>query len=227
MFSGKYNKFLTVILTITIIAIIGLVAYFGYDMYRKYYIDKEAQETLDDFDSSFMTNGVSEETNTTGDVNAIDPFANTEYIDPNAQGSSGNTSDGKTYKGFPMVGKIEIPKTDVEYPVLDSASAKAIEVAVAVLTGPGLNQPGNTVIIGHNYRNGLFFSNNKKLESGDKVYITDTSGNRVSYTIYNKYTTSPEDAEYISRDTGGKREITLVTCTDDVKQRIVIFASAD
>ena len=65
MFSGKYNKFLTVILTITIIAIIGLVAYFGYDMYRKYYIDKEAQEALDDFDSSFMTNGVSEETNTT------------------------------------------------------------------------------------------------------------------------------------------------------------------
>ncbi len=36
-----------------------------------------------------------------------------------------------------------------------------------------LNKPGNTVIAGHNYRNSRFFSNNKKLNIGDKIYVTD------------------------------------------------------
>lgn len=91
----------------------------------------------------------------------------------------------------------------------------------------GLNEPGNTVIIGHNYRNGIFFSNNKKLSEGDKIYITDEDGERVEYKIYYMTTTTPEDASYINKDTGGKREVTLVTCTDDVKARLVIYASAD
>ena len=44
-------------------------------------------------------------------------------------------------------------------------SPKALETSVVVLYGVGLNQPGNTTIAGHNYRNGLFFSNNKKYPS--------------------------------------------------------------
>ena len=51
----------------------------------------------------------------------------------------------------------------------------------------GLNKIGNTVIIGHNYRNGAFFGSNKRLNEGDKVYITDNAGLRVEYTIYKIY----------------------------------------
>ena len=77
----------------------------------------------------------------------------------------------------------------------------------------GLNQVGNTVIIGHNYRNGAFFGS-----------ITDNSGTRVEYTIYKKYLTPQEDYSYATRNTNGKREITLVTCHTDNKYRLVIFA---
>ena len=35
----------------------------------------------------------------------------------------------------------------------------------------GLNKIGNTVIIGHNYRNGAFFGSNKRLNEGDKVFL--------------------------------------------------------
>jgi len=124
---------------------------------------------------------------------------------------------------------IEIPKTDVKYPIIaqEDYSKEAIEVAVAQVYGPGPNQPGNTVIMGHNYRNGLFFANNKKLVNGDKIYITDLSGNRVEYTIYNKYETTPEDAEYMARNTNGAKEVSLSTCTDDVKRRLIIWAKAD
>ena len=90
--------------------------------------------------------------------------------------------------------------------------------------GPGLNQVGNTIIVGHNYRNGTFFSRNNELANDDEIYITDNSGTRIEYTIYNIYTTSSEDSDYITRDTAGKREISLSTCTDDSRYRLVIWA---
>ena len=96
-----------------------------------------------------------------------------------------------------------------------------------MLYGAGINQVGNTVIIGHNYRNGLFFSNNKRLNNGDKIYITDNSKNRLTYTIYNKFETTPEDASFYSRDTNGKPEITLSTCNDDSSKRLILFAVAE
>ncbi len=74
------------------------------------------------------------------------------------------------YEGFPMLGYIEIPKTKIKYPVLKDATMKAMEKSVCVLTGVGLNKPGVTVIAGHNYRNGLFFSDNAKLSEGDKIH---------------------------------------------------------
>lgn len=88
----------------------------------------------------------------------------------------------------------------------------------------GLNKIGNTVIIGHNYRNGAFFGSNKRLNEGDKVYITDNTGLRVEYTIYKKYLTPQEDYSYAQRDTNGKREVTLVTCHTDNRYRLVIWA---
>ena len=104
---------------------------------------------------------------------------------------------------------------------------KSIETAVAFLYGSGINQPGNSVIIGHNYRNGLFFSNNKKLNIGDKIYITGNDGKKVTYTIYNKFEATPEDTSFYQRDTGGKAEVTLSTCTDDSKARLIICAKAE
>jgi len=139
--------------------------------------------------------------------------------------SSGNSSnDGTMYKGFKMVGYIEIPKTDVELPILAEATKTAMETSVCVLTGVGLNEPGVTVISGHNYRNGLFFSDNAKLAVGDKIRITDADGETITYVIYKKYQTTPEDAAYTTVDTEGKREIVLTTCTDDSSHRIIVCA---
>ena len=126
-----------------------------------------------------------------------------------------------------MLGTMEIPATKFKYPVLEKVTKKSIETAVAFQWGAGLNQPGNSVIIGHNYRNGMFFSNNKKLKNGDKIYITDNSGKKLTYTIYDKFETSDTDTSFYQRDTEGKAEITLSTCTDDSKARLIILAKAE
>ncbi len=87
-----------------------------------------------------------------------------------------------------------------------------------------LNEPGNTVLAGHNYSNGTFFSNNENLKNGDKIIITDESGRRVEYEVYDKFQTSLSDTEYMTRSTGGKREISLSTCTADTSARIIVLA---
>lgn len=227
MFNSKYSKFLTVLLVIVIIAIVGLLGYLGYDYYQKYFITKDTAEFVDSFvsetENTIIDEAPVEENNSVVDENVLDSIQSTTTTNT----STGTTTNKKTYKGFNVVGTIEIPKTNVKYPILEKVTKKSIEVAVAVIYGPGPNQVGNTTIMGHNYRNGLFFSNNKKLSNGDKIYITDLSGNKVTYTIYNKYETTPEDADYMTRNTNGAREISLSTCTDDSSARLVIWAKAD
>jgi len=240
----KYGKFLTILLIIIAIIVIGLLIFFAVDTIKKYNINSSAEDVIGQFKNEYPIQN--EESNSTNNPVIIgdnssgglaNPYANlvvgedgnliVNGID-NGSGSTGGSGNkaGMNYKGFTMVGYIEIPKTKIKYPVLSEVTLKSLETAVAILTGPGLNKPGNTVIAGHDYRNGTFFSDNAKLSIGDKVYITDTSGKTTTYTIYKKYQTTPEDASFM-RDTKGATEITLTTCTEDAKNRIIILAKAD
>ena len=221
MFESKYSKVLTVILVIVIIAIIGLLGFLAYDYYQNYMVTKDTTDFVYNFQGE-VTDGEANENTTVADNNDTNPL---DQIKDSNSNSTKKTK--KTYKGFGVLGTMEIPKTNFKYPVLEKVTKKSIETAVAFLYGSGLNQAGNSVIIGHNYRNGLFFSNNKKLSVGDKIYVTDNDGKKLTYTIYNKFETTPEDTSFYQRDTGGKAEITLSTCTDDSKARLIIFAKAE
>ena len=126
-----------------------------------------------------------------------------------------------------MIGTIEIPKTNIKYPIIkqEDVSINSLNVAICNLYGELNKLGGNAVLVGHNYRNGTFFSNNKKLEKGDKIYITDSTGKKVTYVIYKKYETSTGDFDYATREVAeDKREISLSTCTDDTKKRLIIWA---
>ena len=224
MFESKYSKVLTVILVIVIIAILGLLGFLAYDYYQNYMVTKDTSDFVD----AFQGDGVSsdEDGNSTENDNTIaDSEENPlDKLSDASSGGTSTTSKKQMYKGFGVLGTMEIPATNFKYPVLEKVTKKSIETAVAFLYGTGLNEPGNSVIIGHNYRNGLFFSNNKNLKIGDKIFITDTSGRKLTYTIYNKFETTQEDTSFYQRDTGGKAEVTLSTCTDDSSARLIILA---
>lgn len=219
MINSKYNKVLTVILVIVVIVIFALLGFWGYQTYRKYFIERDIDTALEEFNQT-ITNSTRR-----NEFTGSDPI-NFTAVDNGVSNSSsgGSASDVVTYNGFTVVGRMEIPDIDLDLPVLERATRNSLEQSIGVLMGPGLNQVGNTIIVGHNYRNGTFFSRNEELENGDEIYITDTSGTRIEYTIYNIYTTSSEDSDYITRDTAGKREISLSTCTDDSRYRLVIWA---
>ncbi len=209
------RRFFSILLVVISIVVIGLVGYLAYDYISNYLIAKDAAKTVDEFENQIIVVAVDDE-------NTVDEVTNTTVETP----SNNNTNKTSTvkYKGYNVIGTIQIPKTKVKYPIVDDISTDAMDRAIVMLYGPGLNQIGNTVIAGHNYRNGGFFGNNKKLELGDKIYITDAYGNKVEYTITNKYLTTDTDFEYASRNTQGKREISLSTCTSDASKRLVIWA---
>jgi len=143
--------------------------------------------------------------------------------------TSGSTSKKIYYEGYVMSGYITIPKTDVKLPIFDHVEPDAIEIGAAISypSNPHLNEPGNVVIVGHNYNNGRLFAGNERLSVGDKILIKDSTGRELSYTIYQKFQTSEQDTSFYTRDTNGVAEITLSTCTDDSKARIIILAKAD
>lgn len=222
MIESKYGKVLTVILVIVVIGVLVLLGFLGYDVYKKATSDRTVAEVMNQFDESITNN--TEEENVTVDNTQV-TVENIETGSITTGGSSSGTSHVVQYEGYNVVGTIEIPAIDLKYPILERTTPDSIELAVAILyTANGLNQPGNTLIVGHNYRSGAFFGNNDKLQLNDKVYITDTSGTRIKYNIYNIYETSAEDGDFIMRDTNGRREISLSTCTNNSKARLIIWA---
>lgn len=142
----------------------------------------------------------------------------------NSESKNSNTSTNIP-KGQISIGMIEIPKTNVNLPILKDITVAGMEVATCMMYSTGsLNISGTTVIIGHNYCNGKLFSNNNKLQKGDKIIITTTDGNKKEYTIYDKFITTEEDISYLERNTNNEPQIALSTCTNNEEKRIVILA---
>ena len=137
------------------------------------------------------------------------------------------TNDGYRYT---TIATINIPKINVQYPILDGATDSEAETEALLKISPTKfwgadpNEVGNFCIVGHNYRNTRFFSKVPSLENGDIIEITDTSGNTLRYSVYNKYEVIPEDLSCTSQLTNGRKEITLITCTNDSKMRVIVKA---
>lgn len=238
--SNKYSNILTMVLIVIIVAIVGICFYYGYDYYTQEAGEEQTKKVVEQFNNSTAKKKVvvAKNTTTKNEVseseNVVDLSDLYENIlpEPDVQEPVGDEEPtereepAKQYlEGYEIVGTIRIPKTGIEYPVLSQVTKKSLETSVAILYGPGVNVPGNTVIVGHNYRNKRFFSNNDKLASGDEVILTDVYGETVTYIIYNMYYTSPDDAEYMLRNVEeGVREISLSTCNDDSSQRLIIWA---
>ncbi|MGN1271013.1 MAG: sortase [Clostridia bacterium] len=227
MSANKYGNTLTVILIIIIVVVVvgGGILLYNY-VIKPHNKEKEAAQAIAEFDKLMGEDNNQGQNDQEVDIDEIDR----ELQRIAEEGKSGTGAKKKAYYGdFVMIGYITIPKTNIKLPILEDTSPKALETSVAVLypSNPQLNEPGNTVIIGHNYRNGKLFSNNKKLSVGDKVLIKDTTGRELTYTIYQKFEAEANDASFYNRDTNGIPEITLSTCTDDSKKRIIIFAKAD
>lgn len=227
MFESKYSKVLTIILVVVIIAIVGLLGFLAFDYIHQYSSKKQASDFVEDYQGDITTTEEQNVTETIPEENVELGEINEVLTGNNNSSGTTSTSTKKKYKGFTVVGTMKIPDINLEYPIVEEVTTKALETALIALypSGDSLNLPGNTVVIGHNYRNGTFFSNLKKLSNGAKIYVTDYRGKSITYQVYNKFEANQDDTSFYTRDTNGLAELTLSTCTDASNdQRTIIFA---
>ena len=221
-----YKKILNVFFIILLIALLCIAGYIAYKFISAKIINDDSEEYIAEFENEIgelEEDIINDETVENAENQGENTKKNKAKTVNNARKSKSKKSV-KKYYNYDICGYIRIPKTGIKYPIISTLSKQALEKGVCVEYGPGPNEPGNTVIAGHNYLNRLFFSKNKNLNIGDKVYITDLYGVTVEYTIYNKFETSPQDTNYMFRDTGGAPEITLATCSQNGSARLILYA---
>ena len=221
-----YKKILNVFFIILLIALLCIAGYIAYKFISAKIINDDSEEYIAEFENEIgelEEDIINDETVENAENQGENTKKNKAKTVNNARKSKSKKSV-KKYYNYDICGYIRIPKTGIKYPIISTLSKQALEKGVCVEYGPGPNEPGNTVMAGHNYLNRLFFSKNKNLNIGDKVYITDLYGVTVEYTIYNKFETSPQDTNYMFRDTGGAPEITLATCSQNGSARLILYA---
>ncbi len=128
------------------------------------------------------------------------------------------------YKGYDVIAKLEIPKINLETYVLKTYSNEALKISVVRFWGAKPNTAGNFCIAGHNFKNKNMFHDLKDLSIGDNIWVVDNNVGKVEYEIYNIYKVLPEDVSCLSQETNNKKEVTLITCTNDSKERIIVKA---
>lgn len=133
--------------------------------------------------------------------------------------------DGTIYY---TIGQIDIESINCHYPILSSETENfdtLLKIAPVKFHGANPNEIGNLCIVGHNYKNSQFFSKVPKLEKGDIIEITDTFGEKIEYEVYDKFIVINTDTSCTSQQTNGKREITLITCTNaNDEHRVIVKA---
>ena len=119
---------------------------------------------------------------------------------------------------------MKIPSIKIEYPVLSETSPDLLYVSINKYWGPAPNEVGNYVIVRHNYRNKKMFGKLAQIKKGDICELTDLMGRTIKYKVYDTYIVNPDDVACTSQETGGRKEITLITCTNYGQQRFVVKA---
>lgn len=159
-------------------------------------------------------------------VEETQPIETTPNVaDLNKQAEWKTNKEGYKYK---TIATVEIPKLNLVYSVVQGEIGNLKETESLLKSTPvkyhghDPNEVGNFCIVGHNYRNSKFFSKVPTLKIGDIVKLTDLTGRTLEYSAYDIHTVLPENTSDTTQLTGGRKELTLITCTDDGKQRVIV-----
>lgn len=218
----KTYKFIFILCLTLILILTGYYVVAEYDKNQKEQISREILEqiNIDESDTTTIETQIivvalDDDSSDETPIIQMPSATNTNTI------NSEITANGQTYETEAI---LEYPRLGINYPVLSEESDELLKISLNKYWGPNPNKVGNYCIVGHNYKSGKMFGKLSGSEIGDKVKLTDLSGNTVTYTVYNKYIVSPTDVSCTSQLTNGKREITLITCTNYGKDRLIVKA---
>lgn len=120
-------------------------------------------------------------------------------------------------------GNIEIPSINLSYPFFSSLDNESLSISPCRFHGEMPPNDSNLCIAGHNYDNGKFFSNLSSLKNDELIYI-ESNKVKYIYSIFKIYEVEESDLSPIYEFQNGKRQLTLVTCNNFNKKRLIIKA---
>lgn len=121
------------------------------------------------------------------------------------------------------LGKIIIPKIDLEYTVFNNFNEELLKISPCKFYGVGIGEKGNICIAGHNYNDKRFFGRLFDLEINDTIKLTTLNGKTYIYKIFDIYETQADDLSCLKNKK--KYELTLVTCNNSNKKRRILKAA--
>ena len=66
------------------------------------------------------------------------------------------------------------------------------------------------------------FGKLKSIDIGDIIEITDLKGKTIKYVVSEKYVIEPTDVKCTSQLTNGRKQVTLITCSNSGSKRLVV-----
>ncbi len=133
--------------------------------------------------------------------------------------SEGYKNNNSATNNLGTIAILKISSIDLEAPVVNGEDNLKYVVA-KYRNSPNFGENGNTILAGHNNMAGSIFKNLYKVKVGDIVEVQ--YGNKIfKYKISKKEIVEPNDSSLLTQDLS-KKEITLITCTNRAKQRLIL-----
>lgn len=124
---------------------------------------------------------------------------------------------------YKVIGMIKIDKINIEYPIIEDIDSNAIKKSIIKYWGANLNEIGNLTLAGHSNKDGTMFGKLKRLELGDLIQI-DSFNTKLDYRVFSIDVISPNDISCLEVNEKNTKEVTLITCINGNKNRLVIKA---
>ena len=127
-------------------------------------------------------------------------------------------------KASDILGNIIISKLNINYAFFYGYDENLLKALPCRFYGEMPPTKGNLCITAHNYNDNRFFGKISELENNDEIIIEDIFNNRFLYYVYDKYEVLENDLSPLIQYDNKQYTLTLITCNNLNKKRIIIKA---
>ena len=137
----------------------------------------------------------------------------------NTYKNKGNKNNNSVTNNPGTIAILKISSINLKAPIVDGEENLNYVVA-KYKNSPNFGENGNTILAAHNNMKGSIFRNLYKVKIGETVEV-QKDNELFKYKITQREIVEPNDPSLLTQDLS-KKEITLITCTNRAKQRLIV-----
>ncbi|HHD2783204.1 TPA: class D sortase [Clostridium perfringens] len=137
----------------------------------------------------------------------------------NTYKNKGNKNNNSATNNQRAIAILKISSINLKAPIVDGEENLNYVVA-KYKNSPSFGENGNTILAAHNNMKGSIFKNLYKVKIGDTVEV-QKDNELFRYKITQREIVEPNNPSLLTQDLS-KKEITLITCTERSKKRLIV-----